>query len=207
MGWQVDQRHTAMNAATGQWQLQRIFIRYSETGGSSLGVRFYLRHLLQTWKERNPQVEVVTEHSKIEHPQILAEWASGEMFETSLRNLKPRQIEDLLTLQRNSASPNMYLRHGGPRVWTERRSIQGLWQPSVEGMFQAVRFARLKDWRSRRAAGLKYSPTTLKLTSQHLLEQRGRWGDQREHAKGFDRHILESIFNNPFTREDGPSVE
>merc|ERR1712224_751709 len=168
---------------------------------------FYLRHLLPIWKERNPQVQVITEHSRMEHPEMQAEWASGEKFDYNVKGLRPRQIEDLLNLARNSESPNLYLRHGGPRVWMERRSIQGLWQPSVEGMFQAVRFARLKDWRSRRAAGLKYSPTTLKLTSQHLLEQTGRWGDQREHAKGFDRHILESIFNNPFMREDGPSVE
>lgn len=42
-----------------------------------------------------------------------------------------------MNLQRNSESPNLYLRHGGPRVWTERRSVQGLWQPSPEGMFKA----------------------------------------------------------------------
>lgn len=190
-----------MNAATGEWQLKRIFLRYSETGGSSLGVRFYLRHLLVAWKERNPQVHVITEHSKLEHPQMLAEWASGEKFEISMRNLRPRQIEDFMNLQKNSESPNLYLRHGGPRVWTERRSIQGLWQPSVEGMFQAVRFARLKDWRSRKAVDLKYSPTTLQLTQQHLLEQHGRWGKQRESPKGFDRHVLEGILNQPFLPE------
>ena len=35
-----------MNAHTGQWHLKRMIIRYSETAGSSLGVRFYFRHLL-----------------------------------------------------------------------------------------------------------------------------------------------------------------
>ena len=63
-----------MNAADGTWHLRRVIIRYSETGGSSLGTRFYLRHLLPTWKERNPQVVVVTEHSKLDHPELLAEW-------------------------------------------------------------------------------------------------------------------------------------
>merc|ERR1711974_91735 len=170
------------------------WIRYSETGGSSLGVRYFLRHLLWPWKERNPQVQVVTEHSQLEHPQLLSEWASGEKFEISLRNLRPRQVVELMDLQRNSESPNLHMRHGGPKVWTERRSIQGLWQPSEEGMLQAVRFARLKDWRSRKAADLKYSPTTLKLTHQHLVERRGRWGEQTEHVKGFDRHVLQDIF-------------
>mmetsp|Transcript_8039 Transcript_8039/g.17978 ORF Transcript_8039/g.17978 Transcript_8039/m.17978 type:complete len:192 (-) Transcript_8039:186-761(-) len=186
-----------MNAATGQWQLKKLIIRYSETGGSSLGVRFYLRHLLPVWKERNPQVHVLTEQSRMEHPELRAEWASGETFEVSLRNLKPRQIEDMLTLQRNSESPNLWLRHGGPRVWTEKRSIQGLWQPSPEGMFEALRYARMHSW-VRTHQNIKYSRSTLKLTQQHLLEQNGRWGDQREFPKGFDRHVLEGIFNQPF---------
>ncbi|CAK0889686.1 unnamed protein product [Prorocentrum cordatum] len=187
-----------MNAATGQWHLRRVIIRYSETGGSSLGTRFYLRHLLPVWKERNPQVSVVTEHSRMDHPELKAEWVSGESYEISLRNLKPRQIEDLLNLQRNSESPNLYLRHGGPRVWTERRSIQGLWQPSAEGMFQALRFARERHWEPVGSQELKYSQTTLKLTEQHLLERRGRWGDQAAHPKGFDRHVLEGVLNEPF---------
>mmetsp|Transcript_132467 Transcript_132467/g.247747 ORF Transcript_132467/g.247747 Transcript_132467/m.247747 type:complete len:197 (+) Transcript_132467:121-711(+) len=196
-----------MNAATGQWHLKRVFIRYSETGGSSLGVRFYLRHLLPPWKERNPQVEVITEHSKMQHPQILAEWATGEKYELSLRNLRPRQIEELMTLQRNSESPNLYLRHGGPRVWTEQRSIQGLWQPSMEGMHKALRFARMQKWHGKKTDELKYSSATLKLTRQHLIENRGRWGDQIEHSKGFDRRILEGIFNEPFLPDSGDHVE
>mmetsp|Transcript_13499 Transcript_13499/g.29629 ORF Transcript_13499/g.29629 Transcript_13499/m.29629 type:complete len:199 (-) Transcript_13499:58-654(-) len=194
-----------MNAATGTWQLRRVFLRYSETGGSSLGVRFWLRHLLHPWKERNPQVEVIVEHSRLDHPQLLAEWASGEKYEISLRLLKPRQIEDLMTLQRNSESPNLYLRHGGPRVWTERRSIQGLWQPSPELMFRTLKLAREKNWgartQSNRIPRLKYSPQTLKLTEQHILQQHGRWGDQKEFPKGFDRYRLQTVLNEPFARD------
>mmetsp|Transcript_55804 Transcript_55804/g.104683 ORF Transcript_55804/g.104683 Transcript_55804/m.104683 type:complete len:196 (-) Transcript_55804:79-666(-) len=195
-----------MNAADGTWHLRRVIIRYSETGGSSLGTRFYLRHLLPLWKERNPQVVVVTEHSKLDHPELLAEWASGEKFEISLRKLRPRQIEDLLNLQRNSESPNLYLRHGGPRVWTERRSVQGLWQPSPEAMFKALKFARETSWLGQKHENLKYSSQTLKLCQQHLLEKRGRWGDQSQHPKGFDRHVLEDVLNQPFA-SDGPGVE
>ena len=39
--------------------------------------------------------------------------------------------------------PNLYLRHGGPRVWTERRSVQGLWQPSAEGMFRVSQLQKV----------------------------------------------------------------
>eukprot|EP00927_Polykrikos_kofoidii_P062153 TRINITY_DN56973_c0_g1_i1.p1 TRINITY_DN56973_c0_g1~~TRINITY_DN56973_c0_g1_i1.p1 ORF type:complete len:225 (-),score=27.43 TRINITY_DN56973_c0_g1_i1:101-706(-) len=186
-----------MNAATGVWQLRRIIIRYSETGGSSLHTRFYLRHLLPLWKERNPQVAVTTEHSLLEHPLLKAEWESGETYEVSLRKLRPRQVEDILNLQRNSHSPNHYLKHGGPRTWTERRSIQGLWQPSAELMFESLRMGRLKTWVTKCFQGLKYSETSLQLTRQHLLDAKGRWGDQKSHPKGFDRHILEGLFNEP----------
>ncbi|CAE7354089.1 MRPL51 [Symbiodinium natans] len=195
-----------MNAADGTWHLRRVIIRYSETGGSSLGARFYLRHLLPVWRQRNPQVVVVTEHSKLDHPQLLAEWSSGERFEISLRKMRPRQIEDLLNLQRNSESPNLYLRHGGPRVWTERRSVQGLWQPSPEAMFKALKFAREASWLGQKHQDLKYSSQTLKLCQQHLLEKRGRWGDQSQHPKGFDRHVLEDVLNRPFI-SDSVDVE
>mmetsp|Transcript_52516 Transcript_52516/g.138616 ORF Transcript_52516/g.138616 Transcript_52516/m.138616 type:complete len:193 (-) Transcript_52516:56-634(-) len=187
-----------MNAATGAWQLKKVIIRYSETGGSSLGTRFYLRHLLPIWKERNPQVVVVTEQSRLEHPQLQAAWASGEKFEISLRRMQARQVDDLMNLQRNSESPNLYLRHGGPRVWTERRSLQGLWQPSKEGMFKALRAARSGFFGVGPPQDLKYSKASVKLAEQHLLERRGRWGEQHEHAKGFDRHLLAGVLNQPF---------
>eukprot|EP00747_Dinoflagellata_sp_TGD_P224471 gnl/TRDRNA2_/TRDRNA2_96936_c0_seq1.p1 gnl/TRDRNA2_/TRDRNA2_96936_c0~~gnl/TRDRNA2_/TRDRNA2_96936_c0_seq1.p1 ORF type:complete len:193 (-),score=30.84 gnl/TRDRNA2_/TRDRNA2_96936_c0_seq1:85-663(-) len=189
-----------MNAATGQWQLKRIILRYSETGGDSLGLRFFLRHLLPAWQERNPQVQVSSEHSQFEHARMFCEWVSGEKYEVSLRKLKARQIEDHMNLMRNSESPNLYLKHGGPKVWTERRSIQGLWQPSMEGMIEAVRWARRRHLGRRGPPQLKYSWTTLQLTRQHLIEQRGRWGDQSISPKGFDRHVLEPIFNEPFRK-------
>eukprot|EP00929_Paragymnodinium_shiwhaense_P039120 TRINITY_DN20573_c0_g1_i1.p1 TRINITY_DN20573_c0_g1~~TRINITY_DN20573_c0_g1_i1.p1 ORF type:complete len:205 (+),score=33.02 TRINITY_DN20573_c0_g1_i1:93-707(+) len=187
-----------MNAASGVWQLQKLTIRYSETAGSSLGVRYHLRHLLPLWKERNPQVTVVTEHSVLEHPQLTCVWASGEIHELSIRNMRPKQVEEHMDLARNSESPNLYLRHGGPKVWTERRSIQGLWQPSAEGMFQALKAGRAKRWFGHGNRTLEYSNATLRLTKQHLLEARGRWGDQRSAPKGFDRHLLEGVFNEPF---------
>lgn len=184
-----------MNAHTGQWHLKRAIIRYSETAGDCIGVRFYLRHLLPIWKQRNPQVDVQTVHSQLQDPQLTVHFASGESFETTLRRLKARQVEDLLNHYRNSESPNLYLRHGGPRVWTERRSIQGMWQPSVEGMLEALRWAKKPFFPMKK---LKYSPTSLRLSEQHVLEARGRWGPQAEFAKGMDKHILEQVFAEPF---------
>ena len=200
-----------MNAATGEWMLKRVVIRYSETGGSSLGTRFYFRHLLESWKEKNPQVEVSTVHSQYEHPQVKAEWQSGETHETSMANLKPKQIDYLLNFYRNSHGPNLYLRHGGPRCWTERRSIQGLWQPSLESCMKSLKWFHRKAVHSKSetplARTLKYSPTSIKLAELHQtgLGTYGRWGKQyfdpnQVTRVGFDKEVLNETFSNPFSK-------
>merc|ERR1712008_583731 len=59
------------------------------------------------------------------------------------------------------------------------------------------KFARESSWAGRQSSELKYSSATLKLTQQHLLERHGRWGEQATEPKGFDRHLLEDLFNRP----------
>lgn len=164
-----------MNAQTGQWHLLRLRIRFSHTGGSSRGVRFHMHHLLDEWKKRNPQVAVQAQHSQFEHPQLYAEYRSGECQTICVRNMTASQLETMMNLLRNSESPNLFLKHGGPRVWTERRSIQGMWQPSYEGMAAALKWAHCRD---RKRLRLKYSAFSLKL-SQQAWKGEGRWGDEK----------------------------
>ena len=200
-----------MNAATGEWALKKLVLRYSETGGSSLGVRFYFRHLLESWKAKNPQVEVITQHSQFEHPNLSAEWISGETHATNMANLQPKQIENLLNFYRNSQGANLYLRHGGPRCWTERRSIQGLWEPSLESSLKSLKWfhkgtpvggtvkASRKNW-----SKLQYSPASIRLASEHYNGlTSGRWGANQMHGTpvdvGFSKEALRRVFSNPFT--------
>ena len=200
-----------MNAATGEWALKRLVIRYSETGGSSLGTRFYFRHILDSWKSKNPQVEVVTEHSQFENPRVTAEWISGEKHETSMANLQPKQIENLLNYYRNSQGANSYLRHGGPRCWSERRSIQGLWQPSLESCLKGLKWfhqgspvgGRVNGGRQNRRI-LRYSPNSVRLAAEHYNgTTSGRWGANEMHGTpvdvGFNKARLSEIFSKPFT--------
>ena len=186
-----------MDGLTGEWYLKKIVIRYSETGGSSLFVRFYLKHLLREWRDRNPQVEVITEHSIYEHPKVTAFYKTGEQAEASLRNLSAQQVEDMLNLYRDSHGPNLYLRHGGPKCWTERRSIQGLWQPSLDLAIKQIKALHRSADNTSASGRPKYSETSLKLAQQHYNGV-GRWGDEREGIKGFDQHRLRDMFSNPF---------
>ncbi|CAD7965234.1 unnamed protein product [Amoebophrya sp. A25] len=183
-----------MNAQTGVWHLRKVRIRFSHTGGSSRGVRFHFAHLMDEWKKRNPRVEIVMQHSQFEHPQMTAEWRSGECQTVCLRNMNAQQLDVMMDLFRNSESPNLFLKHGGPRVWTERRSIQGMWQPSYEGMAAALKWAHTRD---KKTARLKYSAFSLKL-SQQAWRGEGRWGDERQVRRGFDRDLLKAVFIEPF---------
>eukprot|EP00386_Alphamonas_edax_P008106 GDKI01026703.1.p1 GENE.GDKI01026703.1~~GDKI01026703.1.p1 ORF type:complete len:202 (+),score=34.28 GDKI01026703.1:25-630(+) len=178
----------------GVWQLKALQIRYSETGHSSRGVRFYFRHLLNKWKEKNPQVAVTTLHSQYEEPEMTCSFANDTTYTVALKMLKPRQIEVLMDLYRNSESGNEYLKHGGPKVWTDRRSIQGLWQPSLEGQVKALKWFHRKPLPPRMP---KYSSTSTKLSLQAVRGE-GRWGSEREYPKGWDQMHLKEIFEHPF---------
>ena len=180
-----------MDGGTGQWQLEEVVIRYSETGGSSLGVRFFLAHLLASWQSAS--VKVRTEHSLYQHPRVVAKWRSGETAETSLRNLTPKQIGDLLNLYRDSHGPNLQLRHGGPRCWTNQRSVQGLWQPSLELALKQLSKTAFKQ----PEAALKFSPQAVALSKQHLQGKGGRWGST---AAGFDVFSLRNTILRPLLR-------
>ena len=189
-----------MNAATGEWQLQTVKIRYSETGGSSLGFRFFKTNLLQEWQSRNPTVKVVLIHSLYQHPSVTATYKNGEETTCNIKNLSAKRIDDLLNHYRNSSSPNLYLRHGGPRVWTEKRSIQGVWQPNLECALKQIKWFHKST--ENVATTPKYSATSLALGKQHR-EGKGRWGDQIKTPKGFDSHLLSKAFKNPFISPQG----
>lgn len=53
----------------GEWQLKSINIRFSETSMKSLGMRFFLQHLLPRWKSRNPQIKIHVVHHEYLIPQ------------------------------------------------------------------------------------------------------------------------------------------
>jgi large subunit ribosomal protein L43 len=188
-----------MDALTGQLQLEEIVIRYSETGGSSLGVRFFLKNLLSDWTNEHGQaarVQVRTEHSLYQHPRVVARWKSGETAESSLRNLTPKQIGELLNLYRDSHGPNLQLRHGGPRCWTNQRSIQGLWQPSLDLALKQITKATAVA-NGKKQAELNFSVPSIMLSKQHLTGKGGRWGAD---GQAFDVAWLRRTMISPLRR-------
>eukprot|EP00922_Rhytidocystis_sp_ex-Travisia-forbesii_P020631 GHVS01030323.1.p1 GENE.GHVS01030323.1~~GHVS01030323.1.p1 ORF type:complete len:249 (-),score=49.66 GHVS01030323.1:524-1270(-) len=181
----------------GIWQLQQVTINYSETGHSSRGLRFFFRHLLDDWKKRNPQVTLRTTHNQYVEPFALFRFADGSSHREEFKQLTARQVEDVLALYRNSHSANLYLKHGGPKVYTTNRSIQGMWQPCMEGQLKALK------WFYRKKPPMqlpKYSHGSLRLSFQ-VIAGDGRWGSEKEFPKGWDQFVLKRTFKKPFDDE------
>ncbi|AFZ79157.1 hypothetical protein BEWA_020030 [Theileria equi strain WA] len=187
----------------GVWQLQSIILRYSETGHSSRGLRFYLHHLLDTFQLRNPQIDVTVQHEQYELPSAIFKYRDGSKYEISLKDLEARHIEEIMQLHRNSCGSMEYMKHGRSKVWTTNRSIQGLWRPSLDSQTNALSWFKKRDSGGRKLTHKslpKYSSKSMNLCCESV-KGNGRWGDESIFPKGWDQHYLKQIFCNPFLDE------
>ncbi|GFE54763.1 mitochondrial ribosomal protein L22 [Babesia ovis] len=193
-------------ATRGVWQLQSVVLRYSETGHSSRGLRFYMRHLLDTFQRRYPHVEVKTQHEQYELPSALFSYLDGSKYDISLKDLEARHIEEIMQLHCNSAGGMEFLKHGQSRVWTTKRSIQGVWRPTQDSQSVALSWFKSKNSLS---TGRKVTPRSLpKYSAKSLVlncdavKGNGRWGDETIFPRGFDQQYLKDIFTRPFIDND-----
>ncbi|KAM3329478.1 hypothetical protein ACQJBY_026502 [Aegilops geniculata] len=57
-------------ALRGVWQLQKLVVNFCDWGGSSKGIRAFMESHLPALKEKNPQLEVVTQLVRGQHPNL-----------------------------------------------------------------------------------------------------------------------------------------
>lgn len=181
----------------GEWQLKAVAVQYSQSSMKSLGTRFFLQHLLPRWAKRNPQVNVSVTHQEYLPPQGTFYFLDGSSKVLVFSKLKAHHIESLFNHCRNSANGNEFLSHSGPQLWSERRSIQGLWRPTLEGQMKALSFCFRK--RRRPPAIPSYSAQSLLLCRQ-AVQNVGRWGDSQIFPRGWDTLRLQDVLCNPFMR-------
>ncbi|CCH44640.1 hypothetical protein BN7_4209 [Wickerhamomyces ciferrii] len=107
-------------------QCKRIILQFDKTGGSSKGLREFLRRRLENYATSNPKIEFKI-IEKAGHPVIKGEYINGREKAICIRNLNIDIIQQKLNLLRESSGAQLTRTKG--KVTSLNESIRGIWSP------------------------------------------------------------------------------
>ncbi|GAA0142044.1 ribosomal protein [Lithospermum erythrorhizon] len=117
-------------ALRGVWQLEKLVVSYCNWGGSSRGIREFLQSHVSAFKETNPQLEVVAELNRGQHPVLKGLYKNKNERVVCVKNMTPEDILLCATRLRNSLGRKVVklrTRHS-----TKHPSVQGTWSTSTD---------------------------------------------------------------------------
>uniref|UniRef100_A0A453IQ23 Large ribosomal subunit protein mL43 n=3 Tax=Triticinae TaxID=1648030 RepID=A0A453IQ23_AEGTS len=118
-------------AMRGVWQLQKLVVNYCDWGGSSRGIsRAFMESHLPALKEKNPQLEVVTQLVRGQHPNLKGIYKNHNERVVCVRNLAPEDI--MLQASRLRCSLGRKVVKLRTRHVTKRPSVQGTWTTELK---------------------------------------------------------------------------
>ncbi|KAK0606590.1 hypothetical protein LWI29_001199 [Acer saccharum] len=117
-------------ALRGVWQLQKLVVSYCNWGGSSRGIRAFMESHLPEFKESNPQLEVVTELIRGQHPHLKGFYRNRNERVVCVKNMTPEDVLLHATRLRNALGRKVIKMR--TRHVTKHPSVQGTWTTDVK---------------------------------------------------------------------------
>ncbi|KAI9733177.1 MAG: 39S ribosomal protein L51, mitochondrial [Claussenomyces sp. TS43310] len=108
-------------------QCKRLDFHYCDWAGSSKGMNSFLRHNLQSFAAKNPQIEITISPRPRKHPVIKGTYINGREKAICVKGLQPAQILAKAVLLRDASGEK--LRRDTKPVKSINESVRGVWSP------------------------------------------------------------------------------